>query len=127
MHAAFLGEQISFPRIAGTARRHHVGPLVVSTAGERDQMIPSEAFAVAELPLSPVTVLAAVAVASEEECVGDLTAEAAGYVHELDETDDGGFRQCQSFTSDYVAGVRLDDLGFPLDDETKGSPERDHG
>jgi hypothetical protein len=126
MHAAFLGEQISFPRIAGTARRHHVSPLVVSTPREWDQMIPRQAFPMAELSLSPVTVLAAIAIASEEECVGDLTAESAGDMDKFDETDDRRFGQCQPFTSDNVAGVRLDNLGFPLNDETKGSPQRDH-
>ena len=54
-------------------------------------MIPGQALAVAQIRLAPVTILAAVAIASEEECVGDLTAEAAGNVDELDEPEDRGF------------------------------------
>jgi hypothetical protein len=47
-------------------------------------MVPGEAFPVPQVELVPMTVLAPVAVASEEECVGDLAAEAAGNVDELD-------------------------------------------
>jgi hypothetical protein len=89
-------------------------------------MIPSQAFPVAELSMAAVAVLAAIAIASKEECVGDLTAEAAGNVDELNETDDRRFWECQSFASDDVSRVRLDNLGFPLNDETERSPERDH-
>ena len=102
-------------------------PVVVAAPGERDQVVPGEAFAVAQIGLAPVAVLAAVAIASEEECVGDLAAEAAGNVDEFDEPDDRWFGKCQAFASDDVTGIRFDDLGFALDDQTEGSPDRDHG
>src|SRR5690349_269224 len=105
MHAALLRQVIPLSRVAGAARGHHVGPLVVTAAGERDQVIPREALAMAELPVPPMAILTAVTIAGEEECVGDLAAEAAGNVHELDQPDDGRFRKCESFTSDDV--VRL--------------------
>ena len=126
MHAALLGQVIPLPRVAGAAGGHHVGPLVVAAARERDQVIPRQALAVAQLELAPVAVLAAVAVAGEEECVGDLATEAAGDVHELDQADDRWFGQCEAFASDDVARVRLDDLGLALDDQAQGPPDRDH-
>jgi hypothetical protein len=89
-------------------------------------VIPGQAFAVAELSLAAVTVLAAISITSEEECIGDLSAEPAGHMDEFDEANDGRFGQGQSFASDHVTGVRFDDLGFPFDDQAKGSPERDH-
>jgi hypothetical protein len=46
-----------------------------------------------------------------------LAAEAAGNVDELDEPDDGGFRQRKSFAADDINAVRLHDFGFPLDHE----------
>ena len=76
--------------------------------------------AVAELQLAALAELAAVVVAGEEERVGDLAAEAAGDVDELDEPDDGGFGQRKSFAADDVDAVRLHDFRFPLDHE----PER---
>ena len=91
MHAALLGQVIPLPRIARAAGGHHVGPLVVATARERDQVIPRQALAVPQLELASMAVLAAVAVAGEEECVGDLATKAAGDVHELDQPDDGWF------------------------------------
>jgi hypothetical protein len=90
-------------------------------------MIAGQALAMAEVTLSPMAILAAIAIASKEECVGDLTTKAAGNVHELDETNDCGFGKCQSFASDHITRVRFDDLGFALYHEAKGSPERDHG
>ena len=127
VHAALLGQVIPLPRVAGAAGGHHVGPLVVAAARERNQVIPRQALAVPQLELAPVAVLAAVAVAGEEECVGDLATEAAGDVHELDQADDGWFGKCEAFTSDDVACVRLDDLGLALDDEPQGPADRHHG
>ena len=127
MHAALLGEVVALPRIAGAARRHHVGPLVVTAARERYQVIARQALAVPQVGWPAMAVLAAVAVAGKEECVGDLAAEAAGDVHELDEADDCRFGQRQAFASDAFARVRLDDLGFALDDEAQGTPDRHHG
>jgi hypothetical protein len=74
-----------------------------------------------------MAILAAVTIASEEECIGDLTAEAAGDMNELDESYDRGFGESESFTSNDVASVRFDDLGLALDDQSKGTPDRDHG
>jgi hypothetical protein len=74
-----------------------------------------------------MAILAAVAIASEKECVGDLTAEAAGNVDELDQSDDRWFRERQPFASNDVAAIRLDDLGFTLDHQPEGTPDRDHG
>ena len=74
-----------------------------------------------------MAVLAAVAVAREEEGVGDLAAEAAGNMHELDEADDGGFGQGETFTSDRVPRFRLDYLRFAFYDKSQRPPDRHHG
>jgi hypothetical protein len=55
-----------------------------------------------------------------------LTTETTGNVHELDESYDCRFGQRQAFTSNVVAAVRLDDLGFAFDDQTKSAPYRHH-
>ena len=73
-----------------------------AAARERDQVVPGQALAVPQLAVPPVAVLAPVAIAGEEECVGDLAAEAAGNVHELDQADDRRFGQYESFASDDV-------------------------
>jgi hypothetical protein len=77
--------------------------------------------------MASVAVLAPIAIASKEECVGDLTAEAAGNVDEFDEAYDRRFRERQTFASNDVAPVRFDDLGLALYDQSKGTPDRDHG
>jgi hypothetical protein len=74
-----------------------------------------------------MAVLAAIAVSSKQECVGDLATEAAGNVDELDETNDCRFGKDESFASNDVAVIRLDDLGLPLDHQPEGTPHRDHG
>jgi hypothetical protein len=76
--------------------------------------------------MASAAVLAPITIASKEECVGDLTAEAAGNVDELDESYDRRFRERQTFASNDVAGVRFDDLGFALDHQPEGAPDRDH-
>jgi len=90
-------------------------------------VIPGETFPVTQVGLAPVAILAAVAVASEEECIGDLTAEAAGDVDELDQAYDRRFWERQPFTSNDVAPIRFYDLGFALDYQPEGTPDRDHG
>jgi hypothetical protein len=126
MNAAFFGKMIPFPGVARAAGGDHVDPIVVATAREGNQVIAGEALPVPEVRLRTVTVLAAVAIASEEEGVGDLAAEAAGNVHEPDQAYDRRFGQRQAFTSNAVAPVRLDDLGLALDDQTKSTPDRNH-
>jgi hypothetical protein len=90
-------------------------------------VIARETLPVPQVGLAAVAILTAVAIASEEKGVGDLTAEAAGNMDELDESYDRGFRERQAFASDAVAPIRFDDLGFALDYQPKGAPDRDHG
>jgi hypothetical protein len=80
----------------------------------------------AQVGLPAMTVLAAIAISGKQECVGDLTTEAAGDVNELDESYYGRFRQGKPFASDEVAAVRLDYLGFPFDHQAQRTPYRDH-
>jgi hypothetical protein len=89
-------------------------------------MIPGQALAMPQLGLAPMAILTAVTIASEEECVGDLAAEAAGNVDELDESYNCRFGQRKAFTSNVVAPVCLDDLGFALYHQTESAPYRDH-
>jgi hypothetical protein len=62
-----------------------------------------------------MAILAAIAIASEEECVGDLTAEAAGNVDELDQSYDRWFRKRKTFAPNAVAPIGFNDLGLALD------------
>jgi hypothetical protein len=91
VHAALFGKVIALPRITRATGGDHVGPLVVATPGKWGQMIPGEALPVPQIALSPMAVLASVTIASKEECVGDLAAEAAGNVDELDKAYNGRF------------------------------------
>jgi len=116
VHAAFLGQVIPLARVAGAAGRHHVGPIVVPTTRQRDQVVPRQALPMLQLELTPVAVLAAVVVPSEEESVGNLTAETARDVHELDKADDGGPGDDESFTSNEIVFFGLDDFRFAFDD-----------
>jgi hypothetical protein len=61
-----------------------------------------------------MAVLAAITISSEKECVGDLAAETAGNVDKLDESYNGRFGECQSFATNQVDTVRLDDLCLAL-------------
>ena len=90
-------------------------------------MIARQALAMAELELAALAVLAAVVIAGEEEGVGDLAAEAAGDVNELDEAYDGGSGKRESFAADDVNAVRLDDFRFPLDHEPQRPAHGHHG
>jgi hypothetical protein len=82
---------------------------------------------VTQLELTPMAVLAPVVIAREQEGVGDLAAEAAGNVHELDEANNGGPRDGESFTSNEIVSLGLDNFRFPFDDQPKGPPDGHHG
>ena len=127
VHAAFLGKVIPLPGVARAACGDDVAPFVVTAARKRNQVIPRETLPVAQVGLAPMAILATVAIASEEECVGDLTSKAAGNVHELDQSYDRWFRERQTFASNEVAPIGFDDLGFTLDHKPEGAPDRDHG
>jgi hypothetical protein len=126
MHTALLRQVVALSGVAATAGSDDVGPVIVSAPGERNEVVAGEALAMPQVALPTMAVLAAVAISSKEECVGDLAAEAAGNVNELDESYDGRFGKGQPFASDEVAPVRLDDLSFPLDHQAQRTPYRDH-
>src|SRR6185295_599906 len=100
---------------------------VGAAAGERDQVVPGQAFAVAQFDLVAVAILAAVVIAREEGGIGDLAAETAGDMHELDKADDSGPGDDESFTSNDIISLGLDNLCFAFDDQPKGSPNGHHG
>jgi hypothetical protein len=127
VHPALFRQVIALPRIAGAAGRHHVAPLVIAAPRQWNQVVSRETLPMPEVHLTAVAILAAVRIASEEKCIGDLTAEAAGDVDELDESNYRGSGKRESFTSNDIGSVRLDDLGLPLDNQSKGTPDRDHG
>ena len=127
VHSTLFRQVISLPRVARAAGGHHVAPLVIATPGQWDQMVSREALPMPEIGLPAMAILTAVTISSEEECIGDLTAEAAGDVNELDESYYRRFRKRQPFTSNDVAPIRFDDLGLALNDQPKGTPDRDHG
>jgi hypothetical protein len=56
-----------------------------------------------------------------------LAAEATGDVNELYESYYRRFWKREPLTSDNIAPVRFHDLGLALDDQSKGTPDRDHG
>jgi hypothetical protein len=90
-------------------------------------VVPGQALAVTQIGLAPMAVLAAVTITGKEECVGDLTAKAAGNVDELDQSYNRGFGERQAFASNAVTPIRFDDLGLALDNQPEGTPDRDHG
>ena len=71
-----------------------------------------------QLVLAAPAELAAVVVTSEEEGVGDLTAEATRHVDELDETDNGRPGDLEALAAHYGT-VRLDDLRLAVNDEAQ--------
>src|SRR5437879_5299044 len=118
MHPGFLRQQIALPRVTATARRQHVGPSVGAAARQRYQVISCQALSVPQLVLAAPAELAAVVVTSEEEGVGDLTAEATRHVNELDETDNGRPGDLEALAAHYGT-VRLDDLRLAVNDEAQ--------
>lgn len=126
VHSDFARQAVRLAGVAGAAGGDDVGPVVGSAAGDRDEVIARERFARLELDLQSAAILTAIPVAREEECVGDLSAEAAGHVDEARKPDDHGARQCQSLGADYPFGICFDDFGFPINDQPQRSPERHH-
>src|SRR4051812_26083146 len=114
MHSDFHRKMICLARVARTARGHDVGPLIGSTARERNQVITRQRFARLELDLQSPAILAAIAIARKKECVGDLPAEATRNVNEPHEANDRRARQSQSLGTDYPSGIRLDDFSFSI-------------
>ena len=90
LHVRLFGGAISLLVIAACAGRDHVVPSVVAAPADGQQVIPREELAVAEVAAMAATVLTGIAIAGEEERIGDVAPEAAWYVNVLDETDDDG-------------------------------------
>ena len=89
-------------------------------------MIPGQTLPMLQLELTPVAVLAAVVVPSEEERVGNLTAETARDVDELRQANDRGARQCQTLRAYGPSRVSLDNLGLSVNDQTQCALEGHH-
>ncbi len=127
VHPAFFGKPVSLPGVATATGRDDVGPGVPPPTRNRHEMVAREALARTQLGLGPVAELAPVLIAGKEEGIGDVTAEAAGDVHELDEPDDGWPWNGQPFTSHVFRAVGLDDFGLALNDKPQRPAHGHHG
>jgi len=126
VHPDFLWKPVSFARVARAARGDDVRPVVRPSARERHEVIARERLARLELRDVASTVLAAIVIAREQERVRHLSAEPPRNVNELCESDDRRARQREPLRSNDAIMVRLDNLGFAVDDEAKGPSHRDH-
>jgi hypothetical protein len=126
VHPDLAGQIVRLPRIARTARRHDVGPVVRAAARERDQVIARQGFTRLELDLKAAAVLAAVAIARKEKGVRHLAAETTGDVNEAREANDHWTRKRQSLGPNDAIGVSLDDLGLSINHQPQGAAQRNH-
>src|SRR3989442_8620929 len=118
MHTDFLGQQVPFAGVAARAGGEDVRPGVRAAAGEGHEMIARQTLTLPQLLLRAAAELAAVVVASKQECIGDLTAEAARDVHEANQANDGGPWDRHSLTVDRRS-LGLDDLGLAIDQQAQ--------
>jgi len=117
VHSDFIRETVRLSRVARAARRDDVGPLVRATARKRDEMVARERLARLEFHLEATAVLAAIAIAREEERVGDLPAETTGHVNKPHQPDDCRARKREPFRADHLVVVRFDDLCLSVNDQ----------
>src|SRR5437773_12438605 len=89
-------------------------------------MIAGQALALPQLLLRAAAELAAVVVASKQECVGDLAAEAARDVNEANQANDGGTWHRHSLAMDWRS-LGLDDFGLPVNDQSQRPAHGHHG
>ena len=89
-------------------------------------MVARQALALPQLLLRAAAELAAVVVASEQERVGDLAAEAARDVNEADQPDDRRAWYRHSLRVDWRA-FGLDNLGLAVDNQPQRPAHRHHG
>ena len=80
-------------------------------------MVARQGFARLELDLKPSAILAAVAVAREEESIRHLAAEAARDVDEARQPDYRRPRKRQPLGANYAVRICLDDLCLTIDHE----------
>src|SRR5581483_2944007 len=117
MHPDLLRQAVGLPSIARPTRRNDVRPIVRPTARERDEMVARQRLARLELRRGAAAVLAAVAIAREEEGVRHLATETAGHMNELHEPNDDRPWQRHALRAHDALHVRLDDLGLAVDHE----------
>src|SRR5690606_35554981 len=103
--------------VAGRACRHDVLPRIRPAPGHRHDVVPRQELPMPQVRAMAPAVHAAVAVAREEKCVGDLAAELPGNVDEANEADHGGTGELPFLRSERSTLVHLEDLGLLVDDE----------
>lgn len=90
-------------------------------------MIPGEELPTPEFATVATAVLAGVAVPGEEEGIGHLAAEPAGYVDKANQADHERQRNLYVFRPERPSMIRLEDLGFLVQDQTHGPPGGNDG
>jgi hypothetical protein len=123
VHADFLRQMIALAIVAGRTRRDHVEPRIPAAARDRQDMVARQELTPAQLRLVLATVHAAIAVAREQECVGDLATEAAWDVNESDEADNRGGLEALTLGMKYSGRVDLEDFGLAVDDKAQSSSD----
>jgi hypothetical protein len=89
-------------------------------------VVAGETLALPQLLLRATAELAAVVIAREQECVGDLAAEAAGDVDEANEANDCGTGNRESLAMDRRA-LRLYYLSLAVNNEPQCPAHGHHG
>src|SRR5687768_9724629 len=126
MHPDLCGQSIPLSRVARAAGRHDVGPDIRAASREWNEVVARERLTRPEFRDRPPAELAAIAVAGEQERVGDLAAEAARDVDELRQADDRRARQGEPFGTHRTACVGFDDFGLAIDDKSQCTLQRHH-
>src|SRR5918993_4656104 len=111
VHAAFHRQAVALPRVALGARRHHIVPGVRAAARDRLDVVAGQAVTATEVASVSRAVLAAVAIAGEEDRVRHVLAQTAGYLDVLDEPDHERVRVLGPLRAEPAGQGRLDALG----------------
>lgn len=126
MHSNLTRQTVRLASVAWTARCYDVRPFVRSAARQRNEVVTRERFAGLQLDLVSSTVLAAIAIAREQERVGYLAPETPRNMDEPRKTNDERAWQRQSLGADNPLGICFDDFCLSVDDQPQRSSERHH-
>jgi hypothetical protein len=90
-------------------------------------VVPGQELPAPELPAVPATVLAGIAVSSEEEGVRYLTAEAPGHMNKPYQAYDEGERDLMAFRTERLSVVDLQEFRLLIQNQANGPSDRYDG
>ena len=120
----FGRQPVALAIVARRTRRHDIVPRVSTTPGNRENVVPGKELPALQLTAVAATILTAIPVASEEECIRDLPAKPPRHLNEAHQANNSRIRNITALGAKRSGAIGFQDLCLVVQHQADRAPSR---